>query len=52
MTRMTGITRVTGIIRMTGMTREAGMTQVQTLTIRDCKGPQTNMLKNIGSIKT
>ena len=26
--------------------------KVQTLTTRDCKGPQTNMPKNIGSIKT
>ena len=25
---------------------------VQTLTTKDCKGPQTNMPKNIGSIKT
>ena len=25
---------------------------VQTLTTRDCKGPQTNMPKNVGSIKT
>ena len=25
---------------------------VQTLTTRDCTGPQTNMLKNVGSIKT
>ena len=26
--------------------------EVQTLTIKDCKGPQTNMPKNVGSIKT
>ena len=26
--------------------------KVQTLTIKDCKGPQTNMPKNVGSIKT
>ena len=26
--------------------------RVQTLTTRDCKGPQTNMPKNVGSIKT
>ena len=25
---------------------------LQTLTTRDCKGPQTNMPKNVGSIKT
>ena len=25
---------------------------VQTLTTKDCKGPQTNMPKNVGSIKT
>ena len=25
---------------------------IQTLTTRDCKGPQTNMPKNAGSIKT
>ena len=25
---------------------------VQTLTTRDCKGPQTNMPKNVGSVKT
>ena len=24
---------------------------IQTLTIKDCKGPQTNMPKNVGSIK-
>ena len=42
---MTGMTRITG---MTGMNRVTG----QTLTTRDCKGPQTNMPKNVGSIKT
>ena len=26
--------------------------KVQTLTTKDCKGPQTNMPKNVGSIKT
>ena len=26
--------------------------KVKTLTTRDCKGPQTNMSKNVGSIKT
>ena len=26
--------------------------KVQTLTIKGCKGPQKNMLKNVGSIKT
>ena len=26
--------------------------KVQTLTTRDCKGPQTNMRENVGSIKT
>ena len=26
--------------------------KVQTLTTKDCKGPQTNMTKNVGSIKT
>ena len=26
--------------------------EVQTLTTRDCKGPQTNMPKNVGSVKT
>ena len=26
--------------------------KIQTLTIKDCKGPQTNMPKNVGSIKT
>ena len=26
--------------------------KVQTLITRDCKGPQTNMPKNVGSIKT
>ena len=26
--------------------------KVQTLTTRNCKGPQTNMPKNVGSIKT
>ena len=25
---------------------------LQTLTTKDCKGPQTNMPKNVGSIKT
>ena len=25
---------------------------IQTLTTMDCKGPQTNMPKNVGSIKT
>ena len=26
--------------------------RVQTLTTKDCKGPQTNMPENVGSIKT
>ena len=26
--------------------------KVQTLTTKDCKGPQTNMPQNVGSIKT
>ena len=26
--------------------------EVQTLATKDCKGPQTNMPKNVGSIKT
>ena len=26
--------------------------QIQTLTTRDCNGPQTNMPKNVGSVKT
>ena len=63
MTRMTGKNRVTtifGIMGMTGLTgttRITGMTGMnmvtgQTLTTRDCKGPQTNMSKNVGSIKT
>ena len=26
--------------------------KVQTLTTKDCKGPQTNMPENVGSIKT
>ena len=28
------------------------MYKVQTLTTKECKGPQTNMPKNVGSIKT
>ena len=60
MTRMTGknrVTRIFGIMGMTGMTRITGMTGMnrvtgQTLTTRDCKGQQTNMPKNVGSVKT
>ena len=32
--------------------RAADIIQVQTLTTKDCKGPQTNMPENVGSIKT
>ena len=54
MTRIFGIMGMTGLTGMTRMTGMTGMNRVtgQTLTTRDCKAPQTNMPKNVGSIKT